>query len=150
MFASGDASLGYVIAAISGGRWNKVLVLARMKKAGDGLVVMGRLNKLPGGVKYPSHREWKLLKKLPRWWLLGTLVFATPLVHAWWTHPQMFNQDLERLSLFLGLLFTFWFFIGATMIGLVVIIIMKGPGYVSDPYYLPVEDKSLESQLDKQ
>jgi len=43
------------------------------------------------------------------------------------------------------LLFTFWFFIGAMMIGLIVIIIMKGPGYVSDPYYLPKEDKALEN-----
>jgi branched-chain amino acid transport system permease protein len=35
--------------------------------------------------------------------------------------------------------------IGAMIIGLIVIIIMKGPGYVSDPYYLPKEDKALEN-----
>lgn len=110
---------------------------------------MGRLNKLPGGVRYPSHKEWQLLKKAPKWWLLGTLLFGTPIMHAWWKHADMFTQDLERLSVFLGLLFTFWFFIGVWMIGLVIIIIMKGPGYVSDPYYLPKEDKTLENQPGK-
>lgn len=106
---------------------------------------MGRLNKLPNGVRYPSHKEWQLLKKLPKWWLLGTLVFATPLVHAWWQHGDLLTHDVERTAMFLGLLFTFWFFIGAMIIGLIVIIIMKGPGYFSDPYYLPKEDKALEN-----
>lgn len=111
---------------------------------------MGRLNKLPGGVRYPSHKEWQMLKKLPKWWLIGTLIFSLPLMHAWWKDADILNHDLERLSLFLGLMFTYWFFIGAAMIGLVVIIIMKGPGYVSDPYYLPKEDKALENKPHKQ
>lgn len=110
---------------------------------------MGRLNKLPGGVRYPSHKEWQLLKKLPKWWLFGTLVCATPLVHAWWQHGDLLAQDIARQSLWLGLLFTYWFFIGAAAIGLIVIIIMKGPGYVSDPYYLPKEDKSLENKPER-
>ena len=108
---------------------------------------MGILNKLPNSVRYPSHQEWQLLKKLPKWWLLGTLVFAAPIVYIWWQQGgDLLAQNLERTSLFLGLLFTFWFFIGAMMIGLLVIIIMKGPGYVADPYYLPKEDKSLENK----
>lgn len=106
---------------------------------------MGILNKLPGGVRYPSHKEWQLLKKLPKWWLAGTVLFAAPILHAWWQDGDLLTHDIERTSMFLGLLFTFWFFIGAMMIGLIVIIIMKGPGYVSDPYYLPKEDKSLEN-----
>lgn len=110
---------------------------------------MGRLNKLPGGVRYPSHKEWQLLKKLPKWWLLGTLLFATPLIQAWWQYGDLLAQDLQRSSVWLGLLFTYWFFIGAAAIGLIVIIIMKGPGYVSDPYYLPKEDKSLENKPER-
>ena len=106
---------------------------------------MGILNKLPGGVRYPSHKEWQLLKKLPKWWLVGTVLFAAPIVLAWWQDGDLLTHDIERTSMFLGLLFTFWFFIGAMVIGLIVIIIMKGPGYVSDPYYLPKEDKSLEN-----
>lgn len=107
---------------------------------------MGKLKKLPGGVRYPSHREWNMLKKLPKWTVLGSVVFAAPLMHAWWQDADILNHDLERLSVFLGLLFTFWFFVGALMIGLVVIIIMKGPGYVADPYPLPKEDKRLENR----
>ncbi len=110
---------------------------------------MGKLNKLAGGVRYPSHKEWQLLKRLPKWCLLGTLMFSAPLMHAWWQDADILNHDLERLSIFLGLLFTFWFFVGAAVIGLLVIIIMKGPGYVADPYYLPKEDKRLENRPDR-
>lgn len=111
---------------------------------------MGILNKLPNGVRYPSHKEWQLLKKLPKWWLLGTLVFATPILYTWWQQGDLLTQNLERTSMLLGLLFTFWFFIGAMTIGLIVIIIMKGPGYVADPYFLPKEDKSLENPPPKE
>lgn len=111
---------------------------------------MGRLNKLPGGVRYASHVEWRLLKKLPKWWLCGTLVLSAPLWWAWWQQGDLLSHDLERHAMFLGLLFTFWFVVGALAIGLVVIIIMKGPGYVSDPYFLPKEDKSLENPPRKQ
>lgn len=111
---------------------------------------MGVLKKLPGSIRYPSHKEWQLLKKLPKCWLLGSVVFAAPLIYAWWKNGDVLNQDLEHLALFFGLLFTFWFFIGAMTIGLIVIIIMKGPGYVADPYYLPKEDKSLENKPGKQ
>mgnify|MGYP000550674578 CR=1 FL=1 len=110
---------------------------------------MGKLNKLPGGVRYSSHKEWQLLKKLPKWWLMGTVMFAGPVCYSWWLYGELLSHDVERTSLFLGLLFTFWFFIGAAMIGLIVIIIMKGPGYVADPYYLPKEDKSLENPSKK-
>jgi hypothetical protein len=106
---------------------------------------MGILKKLPGGVRYPSHKEWQLLKKLPKWWLLGTLVFISPIANTWYQQGNLLTQNLERTSMFLGLLFTFWFIIGAMTIGLIVIIIMKGPGYVADPYFLPKEDKSLEN-----
>lgn len=111
---------------------------------------MGILNKLPGGVRYPSYKEWRLLKKLPKWWLLGSLLFAAPILYDWWSFGDLLAHDLQKNSMFLGLLFTFWFFIGALMIGLIVIIIMKGPGYVADPYYLPKEDKALENPTPKQ
>jgi len=44
----------------------------------------------------------------------------------------------------LGLIFSYWFFVGATAIGCVLVMIMKGPAYVADPYPLPKEDPELE------
>jgi len=44
----------------------------------------------------------------------------------------------------LGLLFSFLFFVGVIAFGCVIIILMKGPGYVADAYELPKEDQSKE------
>ena len=44
----------------------------------------------------------------------------------------------------LGFLFSAWFFIGVIAIGCILIIIMKGPAYVADPYELPKENEDLE------
>lgn len=111
---------------------------------------MGWLTKLPGGVRYPSHKEWQLLKRVPKWGLWGSVLFAAPVIYDWWQTGDLLAHDIQRNSMFLGLLFTYWFFIGVIIIGLIVIIIMKGPGYVADPYYLPTEDKSLENPSKKQ
>ena len=43
-----------------------------------------------------------------------------------------------------GVLFSVWFFVGAAAIGCIVVMIMKGPAYVADPYELPKENKKLE------
>lgn len=54
------------------------------------------------------------------------------------------GEQLKTIYLCLGVLFSLWFFVGVAAIGCVVVIIMKGPAYVADPYELPIENKSLE------
>lgn len=54
------------------------------------------------------------------------------------------GEQLKTIYLCLGLLFSISFFVGAAAIGCVVVIIMKGPAYVADPYELPIENKNLE------
>lgn len=44
----------------------------------------------------------------------------------------------------LGVIFSIWFFVGTVAIGCIVVMIMKGPAYVADPYELPKENKKLE------
>jgi hypothetical protein len=59
------------------------------------------------------------------------------------------NESLNRaqqqiIYQCLGMLFSVWFFVGAATIGCIVVILMKGPAYVADPYELPKENKKLE------
>jgi hypothetical protein len=40
--------------------------------------------------------------------------------------------------------FSLWFFIGVLAIACVIILLMKGPAYVADPYELPKENQMRE------
>ena len=60
--------------------------------------------------------------------------------------------DLEKqktIYLSIGLIFSYWFIIGTVAIGCVVVMIMKGPAYVADPYALPKENPDLENKFNK-
>lgn len=55
------------------------------------------------------------------------------------------SRDLQQIIYqLLGVLFSIWFLIGTIAIGCVVVMLMKGPAYVADPYDLPKENKKLE------
>jgi hypothetical protein len=55
------------------------------------------------------------------------------------------SEQLKTIYLCLGVLFSIWFFVGTVAIGCIVVIVMKGPAYVADPYELPIENKNLEN-----
>jgi len=105
---------------------------------------MNYFNKLPGFIKTPSGFEWVLLKKLPLIFLICTAIPAAAISAIYFGNQTLNPDQLKTIYLYLGVLFTLWFFIGAAAIGCVVVIIMKGPAYVADPYELPKENKSLE------
>jgi len=44
----------------------------------------------------------------------------------------------------LGFIFSYWFFVGTITFGCVIVMIMKGPAYVADPYELPQENINYE------
>jgi hypothetical protein len=108
---------------------------------------MDLFNKLPNSIRYPLGIEWPLLKKLPLVFIIGTLLISVPAISIYIQNPEISAEQYRTIYICLGLLFTFWFFVGATAIGCVVVIIMKGPGYVADAYELPKEDKALENPL---
>ncbi|MDP1766219.1 MAG: hypothetical protein Q8K83_04885 [Methylotenera sp.] len=60
------------------------------------------------------------------------------------TNDSLNAEQLKIIYQCLGVLFSIWFFVGAAAIGCIVVIIMKGPAYVADPYELPKENKNLE------
>ncbi len=105
---------------------------------------MNYFNKLPNFIQTPAGFEWKLLKKIPIIFLIGTaLLVLCILYHYFFSHAPK-QESLKSIYFCLGLIFTHWFFIGTVAIGCVLVMIMKGPAYVADPYDLPVENKKLE------
>jgi hypothetical protein len=107
---------------------------------------MNYFNKLPGSIRYSSAKEWRLFKHLPFIWLLGTFLICTPVIYDYFVYDVLTNEQQKTVYFCIGLLFTYWFFIGTVAIAFAVIIIMKGPGYVADPYELPKEDAALENK----
>ena len=53
-----------------------------------------------------------------------------------------------NVYMLLGIIISAWFFIGALAIACIIVMLMKGPAYVADPYQMPLEDKSLEKFKD--
>ncbi|EUJ10357.1 hypothetical protein Meth11DRAFT_1175 [Methylophilaceae bacterium 11] len=100
--------------------------------------------KLPGFIQSPSGFEWVLFKRLPILFLMGTLLASTPIIYAYFFNQPIDLEKQKTIYMALGLIFSYWFFVGATAIGCVLVMIMKGPAYVADPYPLPKEDPELE------
>jgi len=107
---------------------------------------MSYFNKLPGFIKTPSGFEWVLLKKLPLVFVICTALPGAAILSIYFSNQVLNPEQLKTIYQCLGVLFSLWFFIGAAAIGCVVVIIMKGPAYVADPYELPKENKALENQ----
>jgi len=107
---------------------------------------MTYFNKLPGFIKTPSGFEWVLLKKLPLVFVICTALPGAAILSIYFSSQVLNPEQLKTIYQCLGVLFSLWFFIGAAAIGCVVVIIMKGPAYVADPYELPKENKALENQ----
>lgn len=105
---------------------------------------MNYFNKLSGFTQSPSGFEWVLLKKIPRIFLISGLIPCAIMLKLYFTNDTLNAEQLKIIFQCLGVLFSIWFFVGAAAIGCIVVIIMKGPAYVADPYELPIENKKLE------
>lgn len=105
---------------------------------------MNHLNKLTGFIRYPSGIEWGLFKKLPLILGIGTAVPIGIMSYICLSNSALNPSQQKIIYQCLGILFTYWFFVGTAAIGCVLVILMKGPAYVSDPYELPEENKLYE------
>ncbi|MGB2833476.1 MAG: hypothetical protein WBC07_11025 [Methylotenera sp.] len=85
-----------------------------------------------------------MLKKIPRIMVLSGLVPCAVMLSLYLTNDALNPEHFKIIYQCLGVLFSLWFFLTAAAIGCVVVIIMKGPAYVADPYELPKENKNLE------
>lgn len=105
--------------------------------------------KLPGFIQSPSGFEWALFKKLPVLFLIGTLLASIPILHIYFFDQPIDLEKQKTIYMSLGLIFSYWFMVGTVAIGCVVVMIMKGPAYVADPYDLPKENPDLENKQNK-
>jgi hypothetical protein len=110
---------------------------------------MRYFNKLPGFIKTPSGLEWVLLKKLPLIFGICAAIPTAVILFIYLGNQTLNPEQLKTIYLCLGILFSIFFFVGTVAIGCIVVMIMKGPAYVADPYELPKENKKLEQYPNK-
>jgi len=98
---------------------------------------MNYFRKLPGFRRSPSGLEWRILRKLPRIVLLGTLL-PIALVGLLYLGELLEPAPLDRIRIFtIAALILFWTLMVILGFGAFIVMVMKGPAYVADPYYPP-------------
>lgn len=110
---------------------------------------MDPFKKLPGYRKAPAGLERKILRLVPKVFLVGTVLILLPSVIARiWTvedAPWMINKFITTIDIYaLGLLTVLWTGLFTVGVGALTVMIMKGPAYVADAYPLPDADKPNE------
>lgn len=110
---------------------------------------MNWLTKLPNTTRSASGLEWKLWRKLPLILLVGT---SLPLAVAVALHLMTDTQngaDTRWLQIMdyvvAGVVVFHWSAVLTIAIGCVVVMLMKGPGYVADPMEVSHSDKPRQS-----
>jgi hypothetical protein len=99
----------------------------------------GWLNRLPGYERSAPGLEWALWKKLPLLLAIGTLL---PLAVAllWWMAADTVPTPAQDRDFWLvmyrliAVVALHWTFVATVAIGCVIVMVMKGPAFVADPY----------------
>lgn len=107
---------------------------------------MNWFNKLKDSHRSPPGLEWKLLRKMPRILIIGTLL---PVLVVLAAHYYPWSGSAREVSAMLGMVdyialgvvIVHWAAVVTVTIGCVIVMIMKGPAYVADAYYLNDADK---------
>lgn len=103
---------------------------------------MGCLNRLPGSRRAPSGLEWVVLKKLPAMLTAGTLLPAgvVLLTRAGLVELSA-KQALEAQYTAIGVVLFHWMSMLTLGILCLIVVLMKGHGYVADAYPLPDSER---------
>lgn len=101
----------------------------------------GWFNKLPGFQKTPAGVERVILRKLPQFTMLGTAVLLLPslLVRLleWLDPPLESTGGLSMVDVYvISLVVLHWTVMFTAGIAAFIVMVMKGPAYVADPYPL--------------
>lgn len=102
---------------------------------------MNAFNKLPGFRRAPAGLEWKVLRRLPRLAVIGTLlpIFAALLATSLLGAGEMGDAKLATTVqiVLVSVLVLHWTVVGTVALLCVIVWIAKGPAYVADAYELP-------------
>ena len=104
---------------------------------------MNLFNRLPGFRPAPAGAERRVLRRIPRTLLAGSLLLATPsllgrLVALLPGHPIDVAATIRMIDyIAVGVLTLFWAAVLTVAIAAAIVLVMKGPGYVADAYPLP-------------
>ena len=114
---------------------------------------MDLFKKLPGFEKAPPGLERKILRWIPRVFLVGTALILLPsIITRIWTmgqEPWIVSKLLTTVDIYaFGLLTVLWTALFTVGLGALTVMIMKGPAYVADAYPLPDADKPRSLQDD--
>lgn len=107
--------------------------------------------RLPGTVRAASGIEWRLARRLPAILLIGT---ALPLLLAglaWWLEPEAASAAEQRETLrwfyiAVGAVILHWVLVSVLAIGCLIVIVMKGPGYVADRFPIAGSDRPADGR----
>lgn len=106
------------------------------------------LRKLPGSRRHPPGLEWRLLRRMPRILLLGTLlpVLAAVAARAWpiGGSLQEIAAALDMVDIYaINAVILHWTLVLTLTLACIIVWVMKGPAYVADSYPLPDRDRPL-------
>ena len=113
---------------------------------------MNWLNKLPNSIRSAPGLEWALWRKLPAIWVAGTVLPMLALGAYHLLSDTATPAALRALQLadyvVIGLVLFHWTAVLTIAIGCVVVMLMKGPGYVADGFAVSHSDKPrTESEI---
>ena len=104
---------------------------------------MDLFHKLPGYRQAPAGLERKILRLIPRVFLIGTALIAAPSMlarmMAWSSEPYETSKLITTIDIYaFGLLSVLWTALFTVGLGALIVMVMKGPAYVADAY--PLQD----------
>ena len=105
----------------------------------------GFFNRLPGFQRSPAGIERRLLRALPRLTVIGSLLLSAPaLLSRVLVGLDLLLIDSAQSGLIdiyvIGLVILHWTVMLTVGIGAFIVMVMKGPAYVADPYPLNEAD----------
>ena len=103
-------------------------------------------NRLPGFQKTPAGQERQVLRRLPRIWVLGTVLLCLPSLAArlWWAGVPDYEvgASITTVDIYaIGAVILHWTAVLTVGIGAIIVSIMKGPAYVADAYPMEGMDR---------
>lgn len=114
---------------------------------------MNWLNKLPGSIRSASGLEWAVWRKLPVILLAGTALpmLAVGLLHWLSVDSSAAEQRWLQMADYVvaGVVIFHWTAVLTVAIGCVVVMLMKGPGYVADALEVSHSDQPRKDGEDE-